>query len=226
VIHPGQKWGFTRLSSSAYETHKAWIRVDQEFKGTKAEEVFTYSEDEGNCSFVFQDKDTQGQWLFYARRTSGSGAVHLGCSRTTRLRSASADLLFLRSLPDSDKKNRLSGTVSRLLDFHQGNFDRAVPVSGITIAVVGELTNQEIRTDANGVFELTDLVPGHYGVQVKVSNSDLIYFSYSVGGAAQRLLQGEIGARMQSVQVGADDGIEVDFVLASKAMAKSAKSHP
>lgn len=150
--HPGRKWGFTHSSTPAYDTHKAWIRVDESFKGAKAGDFFTYGEDEGNCSFVFQDKDTQGQWLFYAWPTPGSQMVHLGCSRTSRLPNAAADLLFLRALPNSGRKNRLSGTVSRLQDLDIGMFDRTATVGGIRITVLGESTTREIRTDGNGVF--------------------------------------------------------------------------
>jgi hypothetical protein len=220
--HPGKKWGFTHDATASFTTQKAWLRVDEPLKGTTDGAVFVTSERLGECAIQF--KGDAGKLLVYAYPTKDSNAVYIACTRTRSLKYAGDDLLFLRSLPASTQRNRVSGTVSRVRSMGRGMFDNVEPLGGIRIVVGNDSAKLEATTDANGVFELVDLRPGLYQARVIVPNDDLLYMSYIVGKAAVGLPDAPFGKPPSPFLVDAETGVEVDFVLASSELLQKSKS--
>jgi hypothetical protein len=221
TTHAGRKRDFTHDSSPPYDTQRAWLRVDEPLKGTKIGDVFVTAED-GDCSWRF--KDTKGQWLFYALPHGASNTVSLGCTRSRRLEDAGDDLLFLRSLPDSEKRNRLSGTVSLVRNIGRGMVDEVQKLSGIHLTVSGDAETREAVTDANGVFELTNLKSGTYRVQVVLPSADSIYRSYVIGQSVPLFSNSQMLEQPKPILMDTLTGVEVNFDLVPTDILQQAKS--
>jgi hypothetical protein len=88
----------------------------------------------------------------------------MGCTRSKLLQDAGDDLLFLRKLPQSARMNRVSGTVSRLRNLGQDQFDNEEHLSGLHLTISNDSDRFELTTDTNGAFELAGVKPGTYRV--------------------------------------------------------------
>lgn len=223
--HPGKQWSFKDGPVQPYTTQKAWIRVDENFKGTNVGEVFVTADTDGDCAIQFAENAVEQQWLFYAWPNPGSQTVHLGCTRSSRLEYAGDDLLFLRSLPKSDRMNRLSGSVFLIQRPGAQTPDDRYAISGARLTIYGDSKTYEVETDRSGVFELTDLPAGSYRVYLRVPESDSLYMSYIIGESARESSSSEFGEQPKAVSLGTTTAAEIDFILIPTSTAERRKSH-
>ncbi|MBM3756023.1 MAG: hypothetical protein FJW38_18810 [Acidobacteria bacterium] len=88
----------------------AWvIKVEEAFKGAKADAVFRLKQPGHSCAPKFEAGQKA---VFYLHPAKPEGAWEAyGCDRTRAETSAADDLLFLRALPWAAQRARLSGTV-------------------------------------------------------------------------------------------------------------------
>jgi len=103
----------------------AYVQVDESFKGTKAVELVFRSYGT-SCDPVYKEGQ---QWLFYAYFNKKDKAWTIAaCDRSTLIKDAAADLLYLRALPAAAKKARLAGEVMN---------DLYTPLVGIKVKLIG-----------------------------------------------------------------------------------------
>ena len=107
---------------------------------------------------------------------------------------AADDLLFLRALPWSANRSRLSGRVSLRLA-------RSHVVAGAVVQIRSGGKLMETLTNADGVYEFYELAPGRYGVEIVVPKGHKVGFRMVSGGNASEIL------------MGAANGVSVDFDL-------------
>jgi hypothetical protein len=131
----------------------ARIQVDEAFKGAKAAELIFRSYG-SSCDVQYEEGQ---RWLVFANYDKKEKAWAIGaCGRSTRLEFAADALLYLRGLPGSAQKTRLSGELT----------DRnRKPLMGVKLTIAGERQNYEAFTDKNGVYEVYGLPPGKYTVE-------------------------------------------------------------
>lgn len=118
----------------------------------------------GDCGYPFENGE---RYLVYADRDSKTGMLHTSiCSRTAAVSMASDDLDFLRGLPESALKSRISGTVSRYTNENdKAGFRTIQLLSSVRVIVSGQGKRYEAVTNNDGVYQLVGLPPGSYKVE-------------------------------------------------------------
>ena len=146
----------------------AYVQVEESFKGAKASEMIFRSYGT-SCDPVYKEGQ---RWLFYASFNKDDKAWVIGaCGRSTPIEWAADDLLYLRSLPGSAQKTRISGVLRSGMD---------KPLIGIKVKVTDGQKVRETFTDKNGVYEVFGLPPGKYSVEPEIPLNLAINFpSYS-----------------------------------------------
>lgn len=125
----------------------------------------------GTCVWTFRDSDIDQEFLFYLNSDNQSTLWFAGtCGRSTRIKYAAADLLYLNNLKKLQGRTRISGTV-------RFSKDTNLSVEGREISIIGSNKTYTLKTDQNGVYEIYDLAHGKYEILIEVpSGWKLIYF--------------------------------------------------
>jgi hypothetical protein len=137
----------------------ATVRVEEAFKGVQKDQLIQINQRGSDCDLRY----SRG-WrrLLYLSQQEGGLWLSPGCDRSTDPEWASDDLRFLRALPTSANRTRMSGAVIL-------SGDPSRPLSGVTVTLTqssGPPTT--VVTDANGSFEVYDLPRGSYTASVSV----------------------------------------------------------
>jgi hypothetical protein len=136
--------------------------VEKVYKGNlKVGDELSFAQGGGaDCIWTFSEESVGQEYLFYldAPRNGGKIWVGFGCGRSSHLKHATDDLLYLNKLDKVRGKTRLSGTVE-----FEG--DDSQSVGGRVIRITGAKKTYEVKTDANGVYEIYDLPAGNYTVE-------------------------------------------------------------
>lgn len=193
------------------------MRVERVYKGRlKVGEELTFGQGGGaDCVWTFSEKSVGQQYFFYLSSPPRGGKMWLAftCGRSRGLRYAGDDLLYLNKLDKVRGKTRLSGTTWFANDVGMG-------VGGRLIRVAGEKKSYEVRTDADGVYEIYDLPPGRYTVAPeapagwKVSG---FMPTYSPGAAKSERGDAQSGDSQIHVVVeaGKHTGLDIQFDVAN-----------
>jgi hypothetical protein len=140
------------------------MRVEQVFKGQlKAGEEMIFAQGGGaDCIWTFNENDVGKKFLFYLNRFRGSSRyAAITCGRSNRVEQANDDLLYLTKLNKVRNKTRISGTL-------QFRYDEGQTLAGRKIRIIGLRKTVELKTDANGVYEVYDLPAGRYFVEPEI----------------------------------------------------------
>jgi hypothetical protein len=182
-----------------------WVRVDEPFKGAQKDQTFELKQGNNDCAPKFK---TGERVVFYLDRREKSGVwVAPGCGRTRTLESAADDLLFLRKLPASAKRSRLSGEVEVYENAVPDGFRRIGVLPGVKVAAAKEGgAPLDAFTNADGVYELYDLPPGKYKVTIEVPKGLRIDFPVRTGLR-------NLDFSDTTVEIKSDSGVSIGFVL-------------
>lgn len=140
------------------------MRVEQVFKGTLkvGEEMIFFQGGGGDCIWAFSEESIGTKFLFYLHRYEES--THWAadtCGRSRPVEFAGDDLLYLNKRDKVRNKTRISGSLRFLHDAGDSN-------AGLKIRIAGTKRTHELKTDANGVFEIYDLPAGRYYIEPEV----------------------------------------------------------
>jgi hypothetical protein len=139
--------------------------VEETFRGVDAAKVQVVTGmGGGDCGYNFQIGE---HYLIYAGRDPNSNVYGTSiCTRTRLVSEAGEDLEYIRSLPKRDRTAALSGEVRRYRrNLETDQTEQLGPLSEIEIAVEGADNTYRARTDKEGHYILTGLVPGKYKVK-------------------------------------------------------------
>jgi hypothetical protein len=157
----------------------AWVKVDEAFKGVEIGSQLRLEQAGHNCAPKFRAGE---QVVFYLHPEKEPGVwVAYGCHRTRVAEKAADDLLFLRALPRAASRSRLSGEVELYEDAPDRPFHRVRGLSGIPIRIRSGDRLIETVTNADGVYEVYDLPPGTYRVEVDLPKEIEIHFPILTG---------------------------------------------
>lgn len=146
-----------------YGEQTAVLRAEEVFKGLQAGGEITLRQPGHNCAPKYK---TGWRGLFYANYDPKTKAWEVyGCGRNSQLERAADDLLYLRALPLSAQRNRVSGTLGRYEDGPGRGFDFVGPLVGVKVKIKGTDKTYEATTDSNGVYEIYDLPAGTYSIE-------------------------------------------------------------
>jgi hypothetical protein len=136
----------------------ATVRVEEAFKGVQKGQLIQIDQT-GPCELKYS---RVWRRLLYLSVQHDGLWLSPGCDRSNDPDSASDDLRFLRALPASAERTRLSGEVML-----SGEPSR--PLSGVTVKFKqGSGPPNTAVTDAAGVFEVYDLPRGTYQVSIDI----------------------------------------------------------
>jgi hypothetical protein len=133
------------------------VRVEEAFKGVQKGQLIQIDQSGSDCELKY----SRG-WrrLLYLSEQHDGLWMSPGCDRSNDPDSASDDLRFLRALPASAERTRISGEVML-----SGEPSRPQPGVAVTLTQ-GSSPPTTAITDAAGVFEVYDLPRGIYQVSI------------------------------------------------------------
>jgi Carboxypeptidase regulatory-like domain len=180
----------------------AHIRVENVFKGKIGSEMAIHS-GLTSCSLSYQAGE---KWVFYASYDKDTGTWSAGgvCGRSRQTKYAASDLLYLRRLPASEQRTRISGVVEYLKsDLEKGT--TSTTLRGIKVKIVGEQRTAEVYTDRNGIYEIYGFPPGEYLIKPEAPPGWTGNYPIETGNANDS--EGESG----KVELREKSCVELDF---------------
>jgi hypothetical protein len=163
--------------------------IEKVYKGSlKAGDEITFGQGGGaDCIWTFSEESVGQQFLFYLNSREKNPAIWygFGCGRSSGVRYATDDLLYLNRLDKVRGKTRISGTVRFQAETHPS-------VGGRKIRLTGANKTYEVKTDEHGVYEIYDLPAGKYLIEPetpvgwKVNAYYLSYTSSFAGGGEDK----------------------------------------
>lgn len=147
------------------------LDVERVYKGklqTK-ETIKIFNGGGGDCSGGFARTDVGTSFLFYMNGPKlisnypepvYSFSV---CSRSSRLKEMTPDLIYLDGLPALAGKTRLSGTIAAW-----GENIQLPDVGGLNVTISGSKYQKVLQTNKDGFFELWGIPPGNYLVSYQL----------------------------------------------------------
>ncbi len=165
------------------------LTVEKVFKGTlKVGQELIFAQGGGaDCVWTFDERSIGEEYLFYLgakpldNKSSNGVIAATGqfpkivsknvwiastCSRSSHLKWAAADLLYLENMAKVAGRTRLSGRLSKRVESAveaQPSSSEILPDRSVVITGNGK--SIKLKTDKNGVYEIYDLPPGKYEVK-------------------------------------------------------------
>lgn len=148
------------------EEQKVTLKSIKSFKGNKNTKIIL-TQSNSTCDWWFDEEDLNKELLLYLyKREDGTYSI-VPCGRSISRKSANDDLSWLFNLPNSLKRNRISGTVKHSVT--QNNYDYEYPLlENIKIKIEGKDKIYNFITDKNGFYEIWDLPEGKYKVSAEI----------------------------------------------------------
>lgn len=175
-----------RVVRETSEPDKSWdvaqtavTLVEESFKGTRVGAEIVFTQPNNTCTPTF---DAGARQLFYANysKKTKTWTVY-GCGRGSDLERAADDLLYLRALPLSAERNRVSGMLRHYEDGPENDFTLVGSLAGTKVRIKGKDKTYEVTTDSNGVYELYDLSPGKYTIEPELPFGFKVRFPMQFG---------------------------------------------
>lgn len=151
------------------------FKVDKTFKGNlKIGDELIFKNNYSSCGWSFSEDLVSTKYLFYLGEKPDKENIWTvsPCSRSGSIKDTAADLLYLKNLEKVLDKTRLSGSVEQFISemTAQGKIEKLNYLSGRKIRLAGNGKNTELKTDENGVYEIYDLLPGKYKINLEKIN--------------------------------------------------------
>ena len=142
-----------------FRAQRVTVRVEEAFKGVQHGQLIQIDQTGSDCELRYA---RSWRRLLYLKVQSRGLWLSPGCDRSTDADSASDDLRFLRALPASADRTRISGEV-------MSSGDPSRPLTGVTVTLTtSDGPPASAVTDAKGVFEVYDLPRGIYKATIGV----------------------------------------------------------
>lgn len=170
----------------------ATLVVEKAYKGRlRVNEQFSFgSYPNAACFWSFRKETAGRKFLLYLSSFKESDAwFAITCGRSRPLEYATEDLLYLDNMEKYRGQTRVSGN-------YRGGFNAVLQdVANRTIRIRGEQKTYELKTDANGVFEIYDLPPGKYVLEPEIPNGWQIARHIFEGGVTAKSIPFTLEAR-------------------------------
>lgn len=184
----------------------ARVRVEEPFKGCYKNQIFALLQPANDCDPQF--KKGERVLLYLHRSPKPSFWEARGCGRVRLVEDGADDLLFLRALPASARRNRLAGEVSLYENWESHGRSRAL--RGIRVHFRSGSRSLEAVTNGDGIYELAGVPAARYRITIDVPKGLRIEVSAVGGGTGLRThLQGA----EPIVTIGDRTAADVDFIL-------------
>lgn len=156
------------------------VSVQKVYKGKYkvSEEIIIEQGQGGDCGWIFEEKDKDKELLIYDLFNFLKHQIIIYCGRTTELKFAGDDLLYLDNFAKVAGKSRISGTLQ-----YWGSGENKPSVENQIIKITNYKTKKscKVKTNKNGVYEIYGLPAGWYYVETEPAKgwkSDNLYRRY------------------------------------------------
>ena len=200
--------------------------VEKVYKGNlKVGEELTFAQGGGaDCVWTFDEQSVGRESLFYlwSKEKKPKVWVAFGCGRSSGLQSANDDLLYLNKIDKVRGKTRISGTL-------WFNSESGPSEGGRRIRIVGANKTYEVKTDANGVYEIYDVPAGRYLIEPEVPsgwkvNGFYLHYAPSFAGGEEEKSPKRIPILLEDKKhAGLDLHFEIDNAIRGKVYDTSGK---
>jgi hypothetical protein len=129
------------------------------------EEVFFEQGGGANCIWTYEEKEIGAKVLIYTSPDENGRRVVVECGRSSGLKGAVDDLLYLENLDKVRGKTRMSGTIK--YDFW-GSVPVGQKLEAKIIRIIGRNKTYTAKTNKDGVYEIYDLPPGNYQIEPEI----------------------------------------------------------
>ncbi len=146
---------------------QAKLVVQKSLKGSmkKGQNVIFQQGEETDCIWRFYEKQIGTEFIFYFGKNSLFSANSI-CSRSSSLKFATDDLLYLEKHQKVFGKTRLSGIVyyvtERKTDNQMWKNWNYEPIANKKVRIFGNGIDITLKTNKNGAYEIYDLPVGKY----------------------------------------------------------------
>lgn len=148
------------VGSNPDGTQRVVLDVRRDYKKKLSGEVVLHHP-LSTCDWDFSGRE-QSRLLLYLARTKETGRYSaIGTGYGGSVERSQDDLSWLDKLPDSLRRNRLSGQIS-LYNSSPFNFIKAL--AGVQVRVTSGKNTFDLATDSNGLFEIWDVPNGNYRI--------------------------------------------------------------
>lgn len=141
------------------------VTVEKVFKGNlKVGDELIFAQGGGaDCIWTFNQEAIGVEFLFYINGQEKNPKVWFAvtCGRSSVVKYAGDDLLYLENMAKVRGKTRISGTL-------QSYGNEELSFAGRRIRIIGKNKTYEVKTDKNGVYELYDAPPGEYLIEPEI----------------------------------------------------------
>ena len=189
------------------------IRITDWFKGANRKQILNLAQPNTSCNRMFGQKDLNTRLLLYLRFDKKYNSYQIiTCGRSTAIKNAANDISWLKGLPGSLNRTRISGAV-RLSD--ETNLFPAV--GGIKIKITGNGRDYELFSDPNGVYEIWDLPAGKYIISAEIpEDKQLAWTTALTSGSTDYSDDDKSDAGALTVYLKPNGNAGIDFMLKSK----------
>jgi hypothetical protein len=211
-----------------YPSKLVRLSVVEMFKGVAAPEIdIETGNGSGDCGYLFERGKRYLVYGYGAPRSDQHMGTNI-CTRTKPIEQANEDLDYLRGLPESASKSRISGTVIQYTNERQSNsYKKTQPMAGVKVVITGNGLRFETATDEQGAYRVVGLPPGVYKVTpvlpddltvLRWDDKDVDYVEAAVtaGGCAAANISvetdGRIGGTVLDNEGKPAEGIQIDLV--------------
>lgn len=194
-------------------TQKVTIKVEKTFKG-KEQKVILLDQPLSTCDWDFSEYEGKRMLLYLVRdkKTGSYSAIAQGMGGM--IEKVSDDLYWLRRLPGSLKRTRMSGEVSVYKD---EPFQFLRFATGIKVKIHNATKSFEVTTDRNGVYQLWDIPVGKYQVEPVFPNFLSLKFPLPRGVVDfDSLSKGSINENDVLIEIRGGGCGGIDFVVKEK----------
>ena len=129
----------------AEEGQTAVTLVEESFKGARVGGEVAFIQPGDTCTPTFRAGARQLFYANYVRKTK-TWTVY-GCTRGSNLEGAADDLLYLRALPLSAERNRVSGTIRHYEDGPDKGPTTVGRLAGLKVRIKGKDKTYEVTTE-------------------------------------------------------------------------------
>lgn len=188
---------------------KVYLDISRWFKGSGKRDLMLVQPG-STCDWSFDDDDIGKEHLFYLYHDPQKGTYAIvPCGRSAEIRNAGDDLSWLRGLPKSLKRTRISGK-----SFATG--DGFPPIGGLAITLTSGLRSYDLKTDSKGLYEIWDLAPGKYRLAAAAPDGFKLSWTSSVPDKWIFFWDPEYDPKALDVTLKANECAGVDFAFERK----------
>ena len=190
------------------------LEITRWFKGKNRKSTLKLAQPNSTCDWTFEKDDLNKPLLLYLYFNNELKTYRIiSCGRSTTVKKAADDLSWLKGLPKSLNRTRISGVVQ-----FNDDADLFPAVRGIKIRITGNGKEYNLISDKNGLYEIWDLPAGKYTINAEMPEDKKLAWTSSVPDNWTYFWSNEDNPDLESLNItlNSKSTAGIDFMLKNK----------